>query len=312
MLRSGALEPESLLFTPVVAGDRPRGGIVTIWWSRRHEFSRDDFNLAAGVASQLALALENARLYRSVQGALDEARSAQAEMARTETLRALGQFADGAAHHLNNLLAVALGRIQLALLKRAPVEAASELTTAQKAIRDSADIIRRLHDFGAGRPLGPLELVNLNDVVRAADADAPVVWQDEVARRGTSIELALAEDLPVVNAVRKPLQEALRNLIVNAVEAIPSSGSIVIRTWAEASSVYCAVIDHGVGMSGEIARRAIEPFFTTKGLQRRGLGLSASHGIIARHGGELRVESHMGQGTTVTVRLPIAHAPDQV
>ncbi len=96
------------------------------------------------------------------------------------------------------------------------------------------------------------------------------------------------------------------NLILNAVDALPSGGTIVIRTWTTAEGVHCSVRDDGVGMSPEVRRRVLEPFFTTKGVRSTGLGLSVNYGIIERHGGELTIETEEGAGTTVTFRLPVA------
>jgi len=103
-------------------------------------------------------------------------------------------------------------------------------------------------------------------------------------------------------------REALVNVVFNAIDAMPSGGRLVVRTWAADGRVQCAVADTGFGMPEEVRRRALEPFFTTKGPKSRGLGLSVCHGVVRRYGGELRVESRPGQGTTVTLSLPEATA----
>ena len=102
------------------------------------------------------------------------------------------------------------------------------------------------------------------------------------------------------------LREALLNVLLNALEALPGRGRVVVRTWTSDPWVCCSVADTGVGMSEAVRARALEPLFTTKGLQRLGLGLSVAHGIIQQHRGELRIESAEGRGTTVTVSLPVA------
>jgi anti-sigma regulatory factor (Ser/Thr protein kinase) len=102
------------------------------------------------------------------------------------------------------------------------------------------------------------------------------------------------------------VREVLVNLILNAVDALPSGGTIAIKTWATADGVHCSVRDDGVGMSAEVRRRVLEPFFTTKGVKSTGLGLSVTYGIIQRHGGELAIDTEKGVGTNVTFRLPVA------
>ena len=100
----------------------------------------------------------------------------------------------------------------------------------------------------------------------------------------------------------------LVSLLLNAADALPGDGQITVRTWASDHWVHCAVTDTGVGMSDEVRQRALQPFFTTKGPQSRGLGLSVTHGIIQRHGGTLGIESAPGRGTTATISLPVAPA----
>jgi signal transduction histidine kinase len=192
------------------------------------------------------------------------------------------------------------------MMSRISEQAASDLVIAERAIRDSADIVGRLKYFGDRSSLGALGPVNLNTIVAEAAERARARHADEAAPADVPIEFSLALEIPAVTGDVNALREATEHLIVNALEATSSAGSIVIRTWSEAGSLYCSISDTGAGMWPEIQARAIEPFFTTKGVQRRGLGLSTSLGIIRAHDGELRVESEIGRGTTVTFRLPVA------
>ncbi len=96
------------------------------------------------------------------------------------------------------------------------------------------------------------------------------------------------------------------NLLLNSTDAMPQGGRITFKTWTADDHVYCAVSDTGIGMSDDVRRRALEPFFTTKGPKSTGLGLSVAYGTLQRHGGTLTIESAEGQGTTVTISLPLA------
>jgi signal transduction histidine kinase len=100
--------------------------------------------------------------------------------------------------------------------------------------------------------------------------------------------------------------EVLSILLANAVEALPAGGDITIRTWQSEGAVHCAVGDSGTGMSEDVRRKAMEPFATTKGPERRGLGLSVAYGIIQRHQGDIEITSVEGAGTLVTVHLSLA------
>jgi CheY-like chemotaxis protein len=111
-----------------------------------------------------------------------------------------------------------------------------------------------------------------------------------------------------VNGNRAELREVLTNLILNAVDAMPQGGSLVVRSWSTASDVFLSVQDSGAGISEAVRQRLFEPFFTTKGERGNGLGLSVSFGIIQRHNGAITVESEVNRGSIFTVRLPATAA----
>jgi ABC-2 type transport system ATP-binding protein len=100
------------------------------------------------------------------------------------------------------------------------------------------------------------------------------------------------------------LREALRHILANAMEAMPTGGRLLIETRASDASVSILISDTGVGMSPAVRLRAVEPFFTTKGLKVTGLGLSVAYGIVRSHGGDIAIRSAQGSGTTVIVTLP--------
>ena len=130
-----------------------------------------------------------------------------------------------------------------------------------------------------------------------------------------------AGEVPPIEGSPNELRDALVNLILNAADAMPAGGTITLRAYAEPArsrqraddedqraqedQVVVEVVDNGTGMTDEVRRRCLEPFFTTKGERGTGLGLSVVYGIVARHGGEIDVNSHLGAGTTFTVRLPV-------
>lgn len=294
---------------PLIAGDRALG-VLAILFAERRKFTPEDKELMALLADHAAIALQNAQLYRRAQEAYDELSRAQAQLVRGETLRAVGELAAGAAHHLNNLLAIVLGRIQLALKKFDAPEIQRHLQPAEQAARDGAEVVARLSRFARGRAEPRREPVDLNQVVDEVFELTRPRWQAETEARGIAIE-ARAEHgaIPEVAGDPAALREVLVNLVLNAVDAMPAGGRLSITTSADASGVACAVADTGVGMSLEIQRRALEPFFTTKGVKSTGLGLSVAYGIAERHGGELSIESHEGRGTTVTLRLPVSPTP---
>jgi CheY-like chemotaxis protein len=155
--------------------------------------------------------------------------------------------------------------------------------------------------------------VDLNQLVQEVVELTRPRWQDEAQLRGSRIEVTV--EAGVIGAAAgepAPLREVLMNLLLNAADAITQGGRITLKTWAKDDRVYCSVTDTGGGMPEEVRRRALEPFFTTKGPKATGLGLSVAYGTVQRYGGTLTVESVVGQGTTVEISLPTASAATAV
>jgi CheY-like chemotaxis protein len=175
-----------------------------------------------------------------------------------------------------------------------------------RTARDGAEVVRRVQRFSRVGPVSQPTTVDLNEVVREVVELTRPQWYDEAQRRGCRIEVR--PDLGVVPwaaGEAGPLREVLINLLLNAIEALPEGGVVIIRTWMAQERVLCAVTDNGIGMSEDTRRRALEPFFTTKGLKSTGLGLSVAYGTIQRFGGTLTIDSAEGDGTTVTVSLSV-------
>src|SRR5205085_11819221 len=104
------------------------------------------------------------------------------------------------------------------------------------------------------------------------------------------------------------LHTALTNLLFNAVDALPNGGDIIISTFAAGDQVVLQVQDTGMGMSAEVREHCLDPFYTTKGVQGTGLGLSMVHGTVERHRGLLSIDSAPGQGTTILFAFPVIGA----
>ncbi len=306
-IRDLPTQPVSLLYTPVLTRGRPSGAIVSLWWTRRHDFAADELNFAAAIANQVGLALQNTVLYREVEEAMAELKKAQESLVRAETLRAVGELAAGAAHHLNNLLAVVIGRLDMAVRNVQAPAIPRYLESAYKAARGVAEVVRRMQAFASAKHLPLAEQVNLNEIASQAIEVSRPQWEEEAHRLGRRIDVALqAGEIPSLHGEPAALREMLVNLILNAVDALPHGGRIEIRTWTSGEAVYCAVVDTGVGMTPDVQRRAFEPFFTTKGVRSTGLGLSMSYGIVRRHRGQLTVLTGPQEGTTVTIGLPLS------
>src|SRR5205085_2133466 len=229
----------------------------------------------------------------------------QQRLVQGETLRALDELAGGAAHHLNNLLTIIVGRVQLLHRAAGDERAARTLEIIERAAKDGAEVVRRLQQFAGMRRSTPPRAVRLEEIVADVLEMTRGRWQD--AARAAGLEIAVDTTLapaPPIAGDPAALRELLTNLVLNAVDALPRGGRVTIETRAADGGVVLAVTDTGVGMPEEVRRRAHEPFFTTKGVKATGLGLSVAYGIARRHGGDLTLQSEEGRGTTVLVHLP--------
>ncbi|HKW91544.1 MAG TPA: ATP-binding protein [Methylomirabilota bacterium] len=279
-------------------------------------FSSTDLQFLNALMTYIGYAVDNSRLLEEaqssasqLQGVVDDLKSTQAQLVRGETLRAMGQLSSGMAHHLNNLFAVILGRVELLMGKVQETGVRRSLEIIQRTAQDGAEVVRRVQRFSRVQPVSDAVAVDLNQLVHEVVELTRPRWQDEAQLRGSRIEVAVEPG--VIGAAAgepAPLREVLMNLLLNAADAITQAGKITLRTWARDDRVYCSVTDTGGGMPEEVRRRALEPFFTTKGPKATGLGLSVAYGTVQRYGGTLTVESVEGQGTTVEVSLPTASA----
>jgi len=231
-------------------------------------------------------------------------RRRQEQTIRLERLRALNELASGISHNINNRLTVILGRAQLASKTARGEDLQDDLRAITRAARQSAELVQRLQNSNASwvdrRALPP---VDVNAVVREALERARAEWREGAASPAVSIVEDLAE-VAQPRGLAEELQRAVRHMLANAREAMPEGGTVTIATRQQGHWLLLRVSDTGEGMTEEVRRRAFDPLFTTKGPKSAGLGLSIAYGIVARHGGDIDVESIPGRGTTFTVRLP--------
>jgi PAS domain S-box-containing protein len=239
-------------------------------------------------------------------------REIEAQMHQSERLTALGQMAGGIAHDFNNLLQAILGYAQL--MARSPGNAdvvRRGLDVIEKAANGGAETVRRIQKFARLRPDEPFVTMDLNQVIRDSLAITRPRWEEKKVKGGVPLQLELElGPVPVVMGRPAELNEVITNLVLNAIDAMPRGGTLRIRTrLGDHRHAVITVADTGMGMSEEVRKKVFDPFFTTKGEEGTGLGLSVSHSIVERHGGELKVDSRPGEGTTFTITLPIGMSP---
>ncbi|HXG03383.1 MAG TPA: GAF domain-containing protein, partial [Candidatus Binatia bacterium] len=297
-------QPAYWIGAPMIAAGEVLG-VLTLSRDSR-PFTKPDEGLIANIADLAALALRSARLYEERTRAYAELEATQDQLVRTEKLRALGEMASGVAHDFNNLLAAILGRAQLLLRRLTDPQLRQWVQVIERSALDGAHTVRRLQDFARIRHDQPLVPVDLNQVVRDSLDITQSRWRDEALRQGVTIAVhsELAEVPPVVGDPVE-LREAMTNLILNALDAMPEGGVLTLRTAVVPDGVEVSVSDTGVGIPAAIRDRIFDPFFTTKGPRGTGLGLSMTYGIVSRHRARIAVDSEEGRGTTFRVTFPL-------
>lgn len=238
------------------------------------------------------------------------------EALQQERLKALGQMASGVVHDLNNALTPIQGYCDLLL--RYPSIGADQtklteyLRIIHTASKDASQVVGRLREFyrkaSDGGP--PVTAVNVPRTVEEACLLTMPAWKAQANARGVTIQIdtVFAEEIPAVKCNEFDLRIMLTNLILNAVDAMPQSGRIVISASRKEDFVLLEVRDNGVGMDTETRARCLEPFFTTKP-NGTGMGLPLVKGTIDQYGGFLELASEIGKGSTVTIGLPVYRQP---
>jgi PAS domain S-box-containing protein len=267
-------------------------------------------------SSEQALAQLNATLEEQVRARTAELLTVEESLRQSQKMEAVGQLTGGLAHDFNNLLTGIIGSLELLGTRLAQgrlTELDRYLQTAQMSAKRAAALTHRLLAFSRRQTLDP-KPTNINKLIHG---------MDELVRRtvtpAVNVTVADAPDLWPVLADPHQLENALLNLCINARDAMPRGGDLIIETrnmdlrGAEAKAldippgdyVGLTVSDTGGGMTADIIARAFDPFFTTKPIGAgTGLGLSMVYGFARQSGGQARITSEPGQGTKVCLFLP--------
>jgi PAS domain S-box-containing protein len=313
----------SLVFAPLIVESNVFGVLIA---GRRAVagFGSGDCEFLRQLSGHVALAAHQSQLYGALQRAYEDLRQTQQTVLKQERLRALGQMASGIAHDVNNALTPATLYVQ-SLLDRdrsLGAEARNYLRITLRAIEDVADTIARMREFYRPREsLVALAPVDLNKVLQQVLDLTQASWRDMPQERGILIRVLkdITSPVPMILGAENEVRDALTNLVLNAVDAMPQGGTLTLRskslctassasTDAAAARVLVEVCDTGVGMTEAVRNRCLEPFFTTKGERGTGLGLAMVYGMSQRHGAELEVQSEPGTGTTLRLIFPAAPA----
>jgi signal transduction histidine kinase len=263
-------------------------GVMAVAHRRASDLSDADVSFVQAVANVLGAVVARAR---------EEQLESQLQQSRR--LESVGKLAGGVAHDFNNLLAVILNYADFALEAATDDAQRRDLEELSKAATRGAELVRQLLAFSRRRPVDAVAL-DLAEVVRD---------MEPMLRRtiGEHIDLRcwVASELPPTVIDPGQVTQLLMNLTVNARDAMPDGGRLVIQATAAENGVRLLVEDTGYGMSEDTMAKAFDPFFTTKAPgSGTGLGLATVYGIVSQAGGTVSLDSELGRGTRVTIDLP--------
>ena len=229
---------------------------------------------------------------------------------QSEKLRAMGVMAAGIAHDFNNVLAIINGYTQLLECScDGNEELLKGFRAINKAVDDGSETVRRLSEFTRMEKSTAKHIsLNMVEIIEQSINFSKPKWKDVAQAGGATYEMDTEGLSPVRAVLGNPpeLREIVINIINNAIDAMPEGGRITFQTWEKGDTVFIGIADDGCGMSKEVQSKIFDPFYTTKGLEGSGLGMSVSYGIIGKHGGKIDLISKEGKGTIFTIEFPVA------
>ncbi|MBS3762551.1 MAG: FHA domain-containing protein [Planctomycetes bacterium] len=283
----------SVMCCPLIVRDKLLGAIQVDTSDASRKFTMDDLELLATACGQVAIAAENARLYRRA--------------VQRERLAAIGQAVSGVAHCIKNVLNCAKGGayiLELGLKKDDDEKIAKGWDIVQRNTDFMTDLVRDMLTY-CRKERGEREPTDLSEVMRGLLE----MVQDSAEQEDVTISLEFDDQIPelMLNAVN--IKRAVLNLVTNAIEACSEGGNVGIAVkLQEGQEIVILVKDDGSGIPEDVQKRLFEPFFTTKGSRGTGLGLPLVKKVIEEHDGRVKVESESGIGTSFQLTLPVTAA----
>lgn len=231
-----------------------------------------------------------------------------------DKLNALGLQSSGIAHDFNNILGIILGYLDIVKIgiKDNNVEVLDSLNIIEKAARDGAEIVDKIQQFSKiKKDHEKVEmLIDLIEVVDEAMKFTMPRWKTEAQSKGIEYEIIKHNFTTSKYRTRcnpSELREVVINIINNSIDAMPNGGKIELSVRTDGDNVIISISDNGIGISDDVKDKVFDPFFTTKGVKRSGLGMSLSYSIMARYGGDIKIDSCPGKGTTMHLKMPLCY-----
>jgi signal transduction histidine kinase len=294
----------SMICVPLIAKDEPIGALQVINKKSKKPFTQADFRLLTGMAQQIAVAMENAKLYQRLEEdfalTTQELKITQEKLIRSERLMAMGHLVQGVAHEIRNPI-MTIGGFAQRLKKE--LEEDHSLQNYVDAILQEAirleKLVKQVREF-----------MNVQSATLTMDKIPPVVdevikiFQPVAKRQKVQIVKEIDGKTPLINMDSAQMVTALSNIVENALESMSEGGTMTLGVNRQNNNVLITVRDTGCGIPPEQLDAIYDPFVTSK-TRGAGLGLTMVHQIMINHQGEIKISSQLEKGTIVILRLPV-------
>jgi signal transduction histidine kinase len=294
----------SMICVPLIAKDEPIGALQVINKKSKKPFTQADFRLLTGMAQQIAVAMENAKLYQRLEEdfalTTQELKITQEKLIRSERLMAMGHLVQGVAHEIRNPI-MTIGGFAQRLKKE--LEEDHSLQNYVDAILQEAirleKLVKQVREF-----------MNVQSATLTMDKISPVVdevikiFQPLARRQKVQIVKEIDGKTPLINMDSAQMVTALSNIVENALESMSEGGTMTLGVNRQNNNVLITVRDTGCGIPAEQLDAIYDPFVTSK-TRGAGLGLTMVHQIMINHQGEIKISSQLEKGTIVILRLPV-------
>lgn len=294
----------SMICVPLIVRDKPIGALQVLNKKSKKLFSQADLRLLTGMAQHIAIAMENAKLYRRLERKFEltaqELNTTQEKLIRSERLAALGNLVQGVAHEIRNPITTIGGfaqRIKRALKEERKLQKYIDIILHETARLEN--LVRQVREFAAVQSA----FLSMDDLGKVIDE---VIEKLEPLAIKQAVQLVtdINGDMPLIKMDSSQLVTALSHVIENALESMPEGGTLALEVNRENNHILITVRDTGYGMAPDQLDTIYDPFVTSK-IRGAGLGLTMVHRIVMNHNGEIKIRSQLNKGTIVTVRLPV-------
>ena len=302
--RKTGFETRSMICVPLILRGKAIGALQVLNKKSGGSFAHSDTELLISMSQQIAIALENAKLYKRLEKKFElteqELKNTQEKLIRTERLVAMSHLVQGVAHEIRNPVTTIggfAGRLKEELKERPKLEQYINIILEESERLEN--LVKRVGEFA-----------NVLSAALTADDIKHVLYvvlkrYESVERtQGVSIVKDIDGNLPLIMMDAPQLAIALSNIIENAIESMPHGGELRIEARQEYNNILIRILDTGRGIAPEDLDSVYDPFFTSK-TRGAGLGLTMAHQILSNHNGEIKIQSQKGAITTVTLSLPI-------